>query len=45
MPGTYRPPTAEQAENARRTNDDIIQGEVIDPDDRPKDQPKDQPKP
>ncbi|TCM40335.1 FxsA family protein [Kribbella sp. VKM Ac-2568] len=45
MPGTYRPPTAEQAENARRTNDDIVQGEVIDPDDGPKDQPKDRPKP
>ncbi|WP_112239096.1 FxsA family protein [Kribbella monticola] len=37
MPGTYRPPTAEQYEQARRQpSDDVIQGEVIDPD-RPQD--------
>lgn len=36
MPGTYRPPTAEQAEAQRQRNDDVVQGEVIDPD-RPQD--------
>lgn len=38
MPGTFRPPTAEQAEDVRRQNqqraDDVVQGEVVDPDDR-----------
>ncbi len=33
MPGTYRPPTADQAEGQRRQNDEnIVQGEVVDPD-------------
>lgn len=32
MPGTYRPPTAEEAEAQRRRNDDVVQGEVVDPD-------------
>jgi UPF0716 protein FxsA len=38
MPGTYRPPTADQAEAQRRRNDDVIQGEVIDPDQPPRPQ-------
>jgi UPF0716 protein FxsA len=39
MPGTYRPPTAEQYEQGRRqASDDVIQGEVVDPD-RPQDKP------
>lgn len=39
MPGTFRPPTAEQAEQARQqrsASDDVIQGEVIDPDGKSK---------
>ena len=35
MPGTFRPPTAEDAERAhrqRQAGDDVVQGEVIDPD-------------
>lgn len=37
MPGTYRPPTADQAEGQRQRNDDnVVQGEVVDPD-RPQD--------
>ncbi|TWD84263.1 UPF0716 protein FxsA [Kribbella amoyensis] len=32
MPGGYKPPTAEQAEAQRRRNEDIVQGEVVDPD-------------
>ncbi|GAA1570736.1 hypothetical protein GCM10009789_25310 [Kribbella sancticallisti] len=43
MPGTYRPPTAEDADRAHRerqsASDDVIQGEVIDPD-QPQDNPK-----
>jgi UPF0716 protein FxsA len=40
MPGTFRPPTAEDAERAHRLReggDDVVQGEVVDPD-RQKDQ-------
>jgi UPF0716 protein FxsA len=36
MPGAYQPPTAEQGRP--QTSDDVIQGEVIDPD-RPQDKP------
>ncbi|MEV6288577.1 FxsA family protein [Kribbella sp. NPDC051770] len=36
MPGTFRPPSAEQSEGQRMRNDDVVQGEVIDPD-RPQD--------
>ncbi|NEA32469.1 FxsA family protein [Streptomyces sp. SID13031] len=39
MPGTFRPPTADDAERAHRERaaaDDVVQGEVIDPD-RPTD--------
>ncbi|ADB32655.1 FxsA cytoplasmic membrane protein [Kribbella flavida DSM 17836] len=39
MPGTYRPPTPDQAEAQRRRNDDVVQGEVIDPDTPPRPTP------
>ena len=41
MPGTYRPPTPEQAEEGRRRMAaDVVEGEVITPDDPPTPQPK-----
>ncbi|TDO45458.1 UPF0716 protein FxsA [Kribbella sp. VKM Ac-2527] len=41
MPGTYRPPTAEQADEARRRmSPDVVEGEVITPDDPPPTQTK-----
>jgi UPF0716 protein FxsA len=45
MPGTYRPPTADDADRLRQQQaaDDVVQGEVVDPDEPPR--PQDKPKP
>jgi UPF0716 protein FxsA len=45
MPGTYRPPTAHDADRLRQQQaaDDVVQGEVVDPDEPPR--PQDKPKP